>query len=159
MNLQKKLKEILKSTEDGWTDIIQELVEGKALNSRIMSASPYNVEVGTVVFETLIKDLRQLFSQALKQVEEETREKVYRECMRNKTDFSNAVEPTEKPMEDWEERFDKMWFAPKNETTLMNWEGIMSAKWEVDLKDELAKNVIKPFIKDLLKEQDRKKSN
>ena len=26
----------------------------------------------------------------------------------------------------WEKRFDKMWFAPRHETTLMNWDGLIA---------------------------------
>lgn len=60
----------------------------------------------------------------------------------------------------WEKRFDAMWFAPKGETTLMDWTGLIkdTRSWlfpsmgnsaentERYLKESLA-NMIKSFIK------------
>ena len=58
----------------------------------------------------------------------------------------------------WEKRFDEMWFVPHDQTTLMNWEGLIkdtrswfgeghsAAENEAFLKNELAR-IIKDFIK------------
>jgi hypothetical protein len=59
----------------------------------------------------------------------------------------------------WEKRFDKMWFAPHDQTTMMNWEGYICSSGsllfggyrsaeqnERDLKWELSR-LIKDFIK------------
>lgn len=69
----------------------------------------------------------------------------------------------------WEKRFDEMWFAPKGETTIMDWTGLINnteirgffglgsvlfgySAYENErvLKEELA-NLIKSFIKSELK--------
>ena len=61
----------------------------------------------------------------------------------------------------WEKRFDKMWFAKPEDTTVMNWEGLFQERtwtekilgireWrntiEQSLKEQLA-DMIKDFIK------------
>lgn len=65
---------------------------------------------------------------------------------------------------DWEKRFDEMWFAPKDKTTLMDWTGLIknTESWlfpsignsakenERMLKESLAQ-LIKSFIKSELK--------
>ena len=64
--------------------------------------------------------------------------------------------------QNWEKRFDEMWFAPKGETTIMNWEGLIKGNegffdllfgnyrsadtTEAHLKENLAW-LIKEFIK------------
>lgn len=58
--IHRELKKLLKSEKNYWKDKIQELVQSKALNSRIMLATPHNVEVGEVVFEVLETDMREL---------------------------------------------------------------------------------------------------